>query len=249
MSTVYDIVTVTCFGCIVLTYIMFTEGGIKVLAHFLLPAAAFAIANQVGNAAHGEPRAERPGDRSDCSRNRIHLYYRTSLIRRGSRKIQRSEKSICLKFPSALSQFPIVPLRASTRTRVALELRWRSENCWRRHGARSGGSYQTSDETSRWLWSSLPTSSVVRLFSQPGAPARARETLRLKPLRRSVIAFCPGSARSCGRRVSSRSRRPSFRARSRAHEVRALSSTYPASPPRSGPVLTPCSRRRPIALT
>jgi hypothetical protein len=29
---------------------MFTEGGTKVLAHFMLPAAAFAIANQLGNA-------------------------------------------------------------------------------------------------------------------------------------------------------------------------------------------------------
>jgi hypothetical protein len=28
---------------------MFTEGGMKILAHFMLPAAAFAIANQVGN--------------------------------------------------------------------------------------------------------------------------------------------------------------------------------------------------------
>ena len=28
---------------------MFTEGGMRVLAHFMLPAAAFAIANQVGN--------------------------------------------------------------------------------------------------------------------------------------------------------------------------------------------------------
>ncbi len=54
MGTVYDIVTVTCFGCVVLTYFMFTEGGMKTLAHFLLPAAAFAIANQVGNAAHGD---------------------------------------------------------------------------------------------------------------------------------------------------------------------------------------------------
>ena len=49
MATVYDIVTVTCFACIVLTYFMFTEGGTKVLAHFMLPAAAFAIANQLGN--------------------------------------------------------------------------------------------------------------------------------------------------------------------------------------------------------
>jgi hypothetical protein len=50
MGTVYDIVTVTCFACVVLTYFMFTEGGMKVLAHFMLPAAAFAIANQLGNA-------------------------------------------------------------------------------------------------------------------------------------------------------------------------------------------------------
>jgi hypothetical protein len=50
MITVYDFVTVTCFVCIVITYFMFTEGGVKVLAHFMLPAAAFAIANQVGNA-------------------------------------------------------------------------------------------------------------------------------------------------------------------------------------------------------
>jgi hypothetical protein len=49
MQTVYDFVTVICFICIVLTYFMFTEGGTKILAHFMLPAAAFAIANQVGN--------------------------------------------------------------------------------------------------------------------------------------------------------------------------------------------------------
>jgi len=49
MNTVYDFVTVICFIFAVLTYFMFTEGGIKILAHFMLPAAAFAIANQVGN--------------------------------------------------------------------------------------------------------------------------------------------------------------------------------------------------------
>jgi len=49
MQTVYDFVTVVCFICVVVTYFMFTEGGMKVLAHFLLPAAAFAIANQLGN--------------------------------------------------------------------------------------------------------------------------------------------------------------------------------------------------------
>jgi hypothetical protein len=51
MITVYDAVTVACFACVVLTYFLFTEGGTKVLAHFMLPAAAFAIANQVGNLA------------------------------------------------------------------------------------------------------------------------------------------------------------------------------------------------------
>jgi hypothetical protein len=54
MQTVYDFVTVICFICIVVTYFMFTEGGMKILAHFMLPAAAFAIANQVGNHAGGD---------------------------------------------------------------------------------------------------------------------------------------------------------------------------------------------------
>jgi hypothetical protein len=49
MQTVYDFVTVICFILAVLTYFVFTQGGMKVLAHFMLPAAAFAIANQVGN--------------------------------------------------------------------------------------------------------------------------------------------------------------------------------------------------------
>ena len=49
MQTVYDFVTVICFICIVVTYLMFTERGMKILAHFMLPAVAFAIANQLGN--------------------------------------------------------------------------------------------------------------------------------------------------------------------------------------------------------
>jgi hypothetical protein len=49
MKTVYDFVTVICFLLTALTYFMFTQGGMRVLAHFMLPAAAFAIANQVGN--------------------------------------------------------------------------------------------------------------------------------------------------------------------------------------------------------
>jgi hypothetical protein len=51
MKTVYDFVTVICFICMAVTYFMFTEGGTKILAHFMVPAAAFAIANQVGNLA------------------------------------------------------------------------------------------------------------------------------------------------------------------------------------------------------
>ena len=51
MHTVYDFVTVACFACVVLTYFTFTEGGMKVLGHFMLPAAAFAVANLVGNTA------------------------------------------------------------------------------------------------------------------------------------------------------------------------------------------------------
>jgi hypothetical protein len=49
MHTPYDFVTVICFILAVLTYFMFTEGGTKILGHFMLSAAAFAIANQVGN--------------------------------------------------------------------------------------------------------------------------------------------------------------------------------------------------------
>jgi len=51
MKTVYDFVTVISFVCMVVTYFMFTEGGMKTLAHFMVPAAAFAIANRVGNLA------------------------------------------------------------------------------------------------------------------------------------------------------------------------------------------------------
>ena len=50
MGTVYDLVTVACFACVIATYFLFTEGGMKVLVHFMLPAVVFATANQVGNA-------------------------------------------------------------------------------------------------------------------------------------------------------------------------------------------------------
>jgi hypothetical protein len=49
MKTVYDFVTVICFVLTVITYFIFTQGGMRVLAHCMLPAVAFAIANQVGN--------------------------------------------------------------------------------------------------------------------------------------------------------------------------------------------------------
>jgi hypothetical protein len=49
MNTPYDFVTVISFICIAITYFMFTEGGMRVLAHFMLPLATLAIANQVGN--------------------------------------------------------------------------------------------------------------------------------------------------------------------------------------------------------
>ena len=49
MNTVYDFVTVICFILAVLTYFMFTQGGVKVLAHFMLPAAALRSATNAGN--------------------------------------------------------------------------------------------------------------------------------------------------------------------------------------------------------
>ncbi len=51
MKTAYDFVTVACFGCMALTYFMFTEGGMKILGQFMLAAAAFMLANLVGNIA------------------------------------------------------------------------------------------------------------------------------------------------------------------------------------------------------
>ena len=54
MSTVYDFVTVACFGCASLTYFMFTDREMKTLAHFMVPAVVFMIANQVGNRAHAD---------------------------------------------------------------------------------------------------------------------------------------------------------------------------------------------------
>ncbi|HEX3161244.1 MAG TPA: hypothetical protein VHQ92_01595, partial [Pseudolabrys sp.] len=43
-------VTVTCFAALVLAYFFFTSREPKTLLHLMVPAVAFAIANQVGNA-------------------------------------------------------------------------------------------------------------------------------------------------------------------------------------------------------
>lgn len=50
MSTVFDLVTVACFGALVLAFFFLTDREPKTLLSFLLPAAAFAVANQAGNA-------------------------------------------------------------------------------------------------------------------------------------------------------------------------------------------------------
>jgi hypothetical protein len=50
MATIFDVVTVTCFAALVLAYFLFTSREPKTLLHLIIPAAAFAIANQVGNA-------------------------------------------------------------------------------------------------------------------------------------------------------------------------------------------------------
>lgn len=50
MGTIFDIVTVTCFAVLVLTFFMWTDREPRTLMHFMVPAASFAVANQVGNA-------------------------------------------------------------------------------------------------------------------------------------------------------------------------------------------------------
>lgn len=50
MATLFDVVTVTCFGALVLAFFVFTERDPKTLGHMLISAIAFAVANQLGNA-------------------------------------------------------------------------------------------------------------------------------------------------------------------------------------------------------
>ena len=50
METAFDFFTVACFAGLVIAYFQFTERDTRTLMHLLVSAAAFAIANQMGNA-------------------------------------------------------------------------------------------------------------------------------------------------------------------------------------------------------
>ena len=49
MTTLFDVITVTCFVALVLAFFMFADGNRKVLGRLLISAAVFAVANQLGN--------------------------------------------------------------------------------------------------------------------------------------------------------------------------------------------------------
>ena len=50
METAFDFLTVACFAGLVIAYFQFTSRDTRTLVHLMISAAAFAIANQVGNA-------------------------------------------------------------------------------------------------------------------------------------------------------------------------------------------------------
>ena len=50
MTTLFDILTVTCFVALVIAFFMFTARDNRTLLHFMLAGIVFAVANQVGNA-------------------------------------------------------------------------------------------------------------------------------------------------------------------------------------------------------
>jgi hypothetical protein len=50
MTTLFDILTVTCFVVLVIAFFQFTARDNQTLLHFMLAAIVFAVANQVGNA-------------------------------------------------------------------------------------------------------------------------------------------------------------------------------------------------------
>lgn len=49
MISVFDYLTVACFLCLVVAFVLRTEHDIRTLLHLLISAIAFAIADQVGN--------------------------------------------------------------------------------------------------------------------------------------------------------------------------------------------------------
>ena len=50
METAFDILTVACFAGLVIAYFQFSKRDIRTLMHLMISGAAFAIANQMGNA-------------------------------------------------------------------------------------------------------------------------------------------------------------------------------------------------------
>jgi hypothetical protein len=49
MPTIFDFVTVACFLGVVGAFLFLTERDRKTLAHLMIPAVAFAVANELGN--------------------------------------------------------------------------------------------------------------------------------------------------------------------------------------------------------
>ena len=50
METTFDFLTVACFAGLVIAYFKFARRDSRTLMHLMISAAAFAIANQIGNA-------------------------------------------------------------------------------------------------------------------------------------------------------------------------------------------------------
>lgn len=50
MTTVFDVVTVTCFVGLVIAFFQFSDRELRTLLYFSLSGIVFAVANQVGNA-------------------------------------------------------------------------------------------------------------------------------------------------------------------------------------------------------
>ena len=50
METAFDFLTIVCFAGLVIAYFQLTKRDTRTLMHLMISAAAFAIANQVGNA-------------------------------------------------------------------------------------------------------------------------------------------------------------------------------------------------------